>query len=172
MKWFAWILLTTLFVDPHWNADPSGAMISFSVKGPFGTVHGTFSGLKANIQFDEKGSGSISASVDASTVSTGIGMRNHDLRNEEGWFNTAKYPRISFQSGKITKTGGGYVAEGSLTMKGVTRPLAIPFTFTRTGHSGVFKGHFVLKREEFNLGKPGGSVGSEVTVELEVPVNQ
>lgn len=157
-----------------WKVDPAQAKVQFSVDGPFGTVHGNFTGLKATIKFNVKdpAAGSISASVDASTVSTGIGLRNRDLRKKEVWFNTDKYPTISFQSKKIEKADNGYVAVGDLTLKGTTKPIRIPFTFSSDGKSGVFKSHFVLKREDYNLGKPGGSVGEEVTVDLEVPVTQ
>jgi polyisoprenoid-binding protein YceI len=158
----------------NWKPDASKAKVAFSVKGPLGTVHGEFTGLKATIQFDVKnpGAGSISASIDANTVTTGIGMRNHHLKSEEQFLNTDKYPEISFHSKKIEKTGSGYTASGDLTIKGVSKPVQIPFTFTPDGNSGVFKGQFVIKREEFNIGKPGGSTGDDVTISLEVPVSQ
>jgi polyisoprenoid-binding protein YceI len=154
--------------------DTANAKVSFGIKGPFGTVHGDFTGLKATIDFDEKspGSGSIAASIDPKMVSTGIGLRNRHLRNEEQFFNTDKYPEISFRSKKIEKTGDGYKAAGELTMKGVTKPVEIPFTFTPTEGGGLFKGHFTIKRLDFNLGKPGGSIGEDVTIDLEVPVKK
>src|ERR1700759_4753049 len=94
----------------NWNADASKAKVAFSIKGPLGTVHGDFTGLKATIQFDVRKpeAGSISASIDAKSVSTGIGLRNHHLRNEEQYLNTDKYPTISFRSKKIEKTGSSY----------------------------------------------------------------
>jgi polyisoprenoid-binding protein YceI len=157
-----------------WNADASKAKVTFSIKGSMGTVHGDFTGLKTTIQFDAKnpGAGSISATIEAKTVSTGIGLRNHHLRSEEQFLNTDKYPTISFRSKKIEKTGGGYTASGELTLKGVTKPVQLPFTFTPNGNSGAFKGQFIIKREDFNIGKPGGSIGDEITISLEVPVSQ
>ncbi|HEV9038125.1 MAG TPA: YceI family protein [Puia sp.] len=171
------ILLTGLvlvgFVET-WKADPSKAKVQFSVHGPFGTVHGSFTGLKASIQFDEQhpGSGSISATIDPNTVSTGIGMRNHDLKHEEKWLNTAKYPTISFRSTHIERTSKGFEAAGDLTLKGVTKPVRIPFTFSPSGNSGLFKGEFVIHREDFGVGGKGGSVGNDITISLEVPVTK
>ena len=157
-----------------WNADAAKAKVEFSVKGPFGTVHGNFTGLKASIQFDEKNpaAGSISASIDAATVSSGSGLRNHHLKNEEQWLNTDKYPTISFRSKKIEKSANGYTALGDLTLKGTTKPVQLPFTFTPTGNSGVFKGPFTIKREDYTIGKQGGSVGDDITISLEIPVNR
>ncbi len=113
------LLITVLAFATTWNADVEKAKVTFSVKGPFGTVHGSFTGMKATIKFDEKdlSGSSFSASMDAKTVSTGIGLRNSDLRNEEIWLNTDKFPLISYKSNKIEKTGNGFKAIGELTLK-------------------------------------------------------
>jgi polyisoprenoid-binding protein YceI len=173
IAWFSGALLTCVMAG-NWIADAPNAKIRFDIKGIFGTVHGSFSGLKSNINFYENNiaGSSISASVDAKTVSTGIGLRNHHLREEEQWFNTTKYPEISFRSTKIHKSASGFTAEGELTIKDVTRPVSIPFTFDPDGNAGVFKGNFTLKRLDYHLGTPGGSVGEDVNVELEVPVKK
>jgi polyisoprenoid-binding protein YceI len=57
-------------------------------------------------------------------------------------------------------------------MKGVTRPVHIPFTFSPSGNRGVFKGEFLINREDFGIGNKGGSVGDNVTISLEVPVTK
>ena len=175
--WIAMLPLAfaaTVFIS-NWKADAAKAKVGFSVKGPFGTVHGNFTGLKCTIQFDEKdvAGSSITASIDPKTVSTGVGLRNHHLREEEQYLNTDKYPEISFHSKKIVKTAGGFNADGELTLKGVTKPVQIPFTFSPSGgDAGVFKGSFNIKREDYNIGKPGGSVGDDITISLEVPVSK
>ena len=167
-------LVAGLAFATSWNVDSANAKVTFKIKGIFGTVNGSFTGLKATIKFDEgdlPGS-SVQASIDPATVSTGSGLRDRHLKSEEEWFNPAKYPTISFKSQKIEKDANGYKAIGDLTMKGVTKPTEIPFTFTPSGGTGVFKGQFTIKREDFNLGKPGGSVGDVATINLEVPVKK
>jgi len=157
----------------RWNADAANAQINFVVGGPFGKVHGKLGGLKSAIQFDENNltASSFSASVDPKSINTGIGLRNHDLQKEK-FFDSDKYPIISFHSEKIQKTGTAYNAIGSLTIKGVTRPVQIPFTFTEKGNSGLFKGSFTIHREDFGVGNKGGSVGNDVDINLEVPVSK
>jgi polyisoprenoid-binding protein YceI len=168
------IVPLVLFFTSKWKPDTNKAQVNFSVKGPFGTVHGKFTGLKADIKFssDDLNSSAVSASIEAKTVSTGIGLRNRDLRKKEEWLDTDKYPLISFKSDKIEKKGSSYIATGDLTLKGKTKQTAIPFTFSGKGNNGVFKGKFVIKREDFNVGKEGGSVGNEVTIELNIPVKK
>jgi polyisoprenoid-binding protein YceI len=158
----------------NWKADTAKAKINFSVKGPFGTVHGSFSGLKAVIKFDEKdlAGSSVTASIQSKTVSTGIKLRNRDLTRKEIWFNSEKYPTISFHSKKIEKTATGFTALGNLTIKATTKEIKIPFTFTGKGNTGVFKGQFHINREDFKVGNNGGSVGDDVTLTLEIPVKK
>jgi polyisoprenoid-binding protein YceI len=174
---FKQILATTALImilpaAGNWKADTANAKVNFTVDGPFGTVHGSFKGLEASINFNEKNlsGSSITASIDAKTVSTGVSLRNSDLRNKEIWLNTDKFPRISFKSNKIEKTTNGFMASGDLTIKGTTKPVNIPFTFTNKQSSGIFAGQFKIKREDYNIGKPGGSVGSVITIILTVPV--
>ncbi|HMC86220.1 MAG TPA: YceI family protein [Chitinophagaceae bacterium] len=156
----------------NWKADTANAKVNFSLHGPFGTVHGSFTGLEVTIKFNEKSlsGSSITASIDAKTVSTGVSLRNSDLRNKEEWLNTDKYPRITFKSKKIEKTDKGFKASGEMTIKAVTKPVEIPFTFTSKDATGIFKGQFAIKREDYNVGKSGGSVGSLITIILIVPV--
>ncbi len=158
-------------IAKKWNAKASAAQIKFSVKGPFGTVHGNLNGLRSTIVFekDNLAASSFSARVDSKSISTGIKSRNSDLQKEK-YLDSDKYPSISFQSDKIQKSGTGYKAIGDLTIKGVTKSIEIPFTFSEKGNDGVFKGSFTLQRQDYGVGKSGGSIGSTVTVDLEVPV--
>jgi polyisoprenoid-binding protein YceI len=171
---FRSILFAGTFFTGNWTVDASAAKVSFAIKGPFGTVRGDFTGLKATIQFNEQdlAGSSITASIDPATVSTGIGLRNRHLRNEEQYLNTSKYPAISFRSKKIERTGPGFTAEGELTLKGVTKPVEIAFTFNATGDAGLFRGEFTIKRADYNIGKAGGSIGETITLTLEVPVKK
>ncbi|HXB45367.1 MAG TPA: YceI family protein [Puia sp.] len=158
----------------NWEAETLKAKIKFDIGGPFGTVHGSFSGLKTTIVFNENdlAGSSILASIQAATIGTGIGLRNRDLRDKEEWLNSKKYPMISFHSVKIEKTGTGYKAIGNLMMKNTTKAVEIPFTFNANGNSGLFKGRFDIKRSDFNVGKEGGSVAAIMTITLEVPVKK
>ena len=169
---FAFVLANFGLAE-NWKVKSAEAKVTFSVKGPFGTVNGSFAGLKANIEFDAKHpeNGSLSASVDVKTINTGIGLRNSDLKKEK-YFNAEKYPLISFKSKSIEKTEKGFKAEGTLTLKDVSKPVSIPFTFIGNGNDGVFKGDFDINREDYNVGSKGGSIGNKVSIHLEVPASK
>ena len=156
-----------------WNVDAAAAQIKFKVKGPFGTVDGSLGGLKSTIYFDKDNlaSSSIRASTEAKSISTGIKLRNNDLQKEK-YFNSDKYPLLSFQSDKIQKSGTGYKAIGDLTIKGVTKKVEIPFSFSEKGNTGVFKGSFSIQRQDYGIGTQGGFIGNMVSIDLEVPVTK
>jgi polyisoprenoid-binding protein YceI len=153
-----------------WKADVSAASVKFTTSAPFGKVTGSLTGLQIYLSFDESnpGSGSISASVDPKTVDTGISLRNTHLREKEEFFNTSKYPLIAFKSLVIKKGASGYVADGNLTIKAVTRYISIPFTCTKTDKKAVFKGQFTIDANDYNVGKGA----RPVTVYFEIPASQ
>jgi len=170
---FAGVMLvaTTTFSQSAWKADTSKATIKFITSGPFGEVDGSLASLKTTITFDPNSpeTGSITATLNPATVETGISLRNTHLREKEEYFNTAKYPLISFISTQIKKgASGGYIASGDMMIKGVTKQIDIPFTFDKTATGGTFKGSFVMDAFDYQV----GTSGKKVTVNIEVPVTQ
>ena len=157
-----------------WVADTQKAKVQFIAKGPFGKVNGHFSGFKSEIIFDENNlsSSSIRASVDVKTIETGIGLRNKDLSEKEEWFDAPKFPEITIRSEKIEKLSSGYKLTGTITMKGVTKPVLIAFSFTKTATGGDFTGQFTINRADFGVGKSGGMVANDVSIELDIPVTK
>lgn len=139
----------------------------YEVKFSGGKIHGEFKGLKASIQFDKANpeNSKISASIDPSTIATGFFLKNMHVRDA---LDADKYPTISFSSTKVSKSGNEYEARGDLSMKGVTRPVTIHFTFDDKGNEGVFKGTFKLTPKTFNITHKG--TPDELTISLTVPV--
>ena len=175
------LLLIPLFIvlsgspfTGNWNADTANAKITFTINGPFGIVDGSFTGLKSTFQFDANDlDGSyIKATIDPASISTGDWLRNYHLRSEDQFLNTSKYPLLGFTSTKIEKTPTGFKATGNLSLKGITKVIEIPFTFSFSGNNGFFKGQFAIQRMDYNIGTKGGSVGNTITIRIEVPVTK
>ena len=123
-------------------------------------VRGTFENFTASILYDESdmSNTSITLSIDAETIDTQQDWRDRDLRSER-FFDTEAFPTIFFQSERTTQDGDGFVAHGKLTMKGVTREIAVPFErmLKRTvddawGNVRIgFKGALTLDRNDYNI---------------------
>lgn len=151
------------------------AITNWKVKEPYevkfsgGKIHGEFKGLKANIQFDKARpeASRISASIDANTVATGFFLKNSHAKDA---LDAEKYPVISFHSTTVSKNASGYKAAGNLTLKGVTRPVTIYFTFEDRGQSGIFRGSFKFAPKSFGITHDG--TPDELTILLTVPVTQ
>ena len=158
----------------NWIVDSKKAQVEFIVNGPFGEVNGHFSGLRSTINFDENNlsASTILASVDVMTIETGNRLRNEHLREKAEWFNAAKYEQITIKSRQIRKTGEGYQLTADLTIKGITKSVDIPFSFTLKDNSGEFKSQFKINREDFGVGNSGGGVGNVVTIRLDIPVSR
>ena len=70
-----------------------------------------------------KGTGSVSLTVKADTLDTGIPARNGHLQGEP-WLDTAKFPEIRFQSTSVKHLkGDAYEITGDFSMRGVTKPV-------------------------------------------------
>ena len=72
--------------------------------------------------------GSVDVTIDATSVNTGYALFNQHIQAED-YFDTAKFPTITFKSTKVKFEGGKPVAvDGNLTIKGVTRPVTLTVT--------------------------------------------
>jgi len=152
----------------QWQVRPDAYVIKFDTRGASGTIKG----LKGSVAFDQHNlpASAFAVSVDVHTLDTGNSLKNRHAK-ADSFFDVAHYPRIQFTSSKVEKTAAGFTSTGQLTIKDVSRPVVIPFTFEPgAGETGTFKGHFSINREDFNLHKWG--VGEIVELEVVVPVKK
>lgn len=145
-----------------------GYSVKFTSKDP----SGVFTSMKGNIAFDPNNlsASNFDVTIDVNSINMGNGMKNSKAKGEE-WFNAAKYPVIKFTSGKISKTAAGYEAVGTLDMKGVQKPLTIPFTFSKN----TFTGSFDVNRLDYGVGTDKGMsahASSVLKIDVSVPVTQ
>jgi polyisoprenoid-binding protein YceI len=149
----------------NWKVKSGEASVKFSG----GKISGAFEGLKADINFDKAHpeQSKISATIEVENIATGFFLKNSHAKDALG---AEKYPTIRFVSSSVKKGGSGYEAEGSLTMKGVTKPVTIHFTFDDKGSEGVFKGNFKVIPKEYGIDRSG--TPDQVNIELVVPVSK
>jgi polyisoprenoid-binding protein YceI len=119
--------------------------------------------------------GSVDVTIDAKSVDTGYPLFNGHIQAED-FFNTEKFPTITFKSNKFAFDGDKLVSvEGDLTIKGITKPVTLTVTsFMCMPHPMAKKdacganATTVVKRSDFNMAKYTPYVGDEVT--LTIPV--
>lgn len=119
--------------------------------------------------------GAVDVVIDAKSVSTGSAAFNEHIQGED-FLDTAKYPTATFKSTKVVFDGDKPASiEGSLTLKGVTRPVTLTVTsFQAMPHPMLKKdalganAYTVVKRSEFNAGKYAPYVGDEVRIDIAI----
>ncbi|MDP1733562.1 MAG: YceI family protein [Sulfuritalea sp.] len=119
--------------------------------------------------------GSVDVTIDATSVNTGYALFNGHIQGAD-YFDTAKYPAITFKSTAVKFDGDKPVAvEGNLTIKGVTKPVTLTVTHFHSMPHPMLKKDAIganavtkVKRSEFNMGKNVPYVGDEVTLTIAV----
>jgi polyisoprenoid-binding protein YceI len=158
-------LLAFTLVMTNWKVKGDESVVKFTS----GKINGSFKGLKAEIVFDKEHpeQAKFSASIDAPSIATGFFLKNSHAKDALG---VDKYPTIKFVSTSVNKSGGAYLAKGNLTLKGITKPATIRFTFDGKGSQGVFKGNIKVIPKDFGIDRNG--TPPQVMVNLTVPVTK
>ncbi len=119
--------------------------------------------------------GTVDVSIDAKSVNTGYPLFNGHIQAED-FFDTAKYPNITFKSTKMNFDGDKLASvEGNLTIKGISKPvilvvtsmLCMPHPMLKKDACGA-NAVAVVKRSDFNMAKYVPYVSDEVV--LTIPV--
>ncbi len=116
------------FAADSYKVDPTHAWVTFKVNhAGWSFAHGLFKTVAGEITFDKAdvSKSSVSIEIDAASVSTNFEQRDLDLQSPD-FLNAAEFPKITFKSTKIEKTGDktGKVT-GDMTIAGVTKPVTL-----------------------------------------------
>ncbi len=152
---------------------PAQSHLGFVFKQMNVPVEGKFNRFAAQIDFNpaKPEAGHAAFTVDIASIDAGSAEANGEVVGKN-WFNAKAFPQAKFVSTGIKALGGNrYQVAGNLTIKGRSRPVAAPFTFTAQGAQGAFVGGFVLKRADFGLGEGEWADFSTVANEIQIKVH-
>jgi len=90
------------------------------------TLRGQFGRAQGTIVLDaDSRAGSIDFAIEASSVDTGWSVRDNFIRSEN-MFDAVRFPTVHFRSTQLTFDDTGLAgASGELTLRNVTRPVAV-----------------------------------------------
>ena len=122
---------------------------------------------------------SATATIDTTSVDTSNEHRDGDVAGEN-FLDTANHPTMTYHSTGIRQDGNDLMVDGELTIRGITRPVALtlevngfgpdPFGGTKAGFSATGE----INRTEYgitaNMAIPGGGVMVSEKVNLEFEV--
>ncbi len=154
---------------PLWQV--TGGALNFNVGINGERVSGTFKKWDADIRFDPEqlGQSSIRVITDLSSVESGDKDRDSMLAGTD-FFAISAHPRTAFTSTAITALGPNrYRAEGSLKMKGMSKPMRLDFSLIINDTKAIASGSGTLDRRSYTIGE-GQFVDTE-TISADVKVD-
>jgi polyisoprenoid-binding protein YceI len=171
------------YVAGTWAIDPVHSEVSFvarhmmvsKVRGRFDKFEGTFVTAENPLE------STVTASVDLTSINTGQEQRDAHIRSAD-FFEVETYPTMTFTTTAVKQAEEGFILEGDLTLKGVTKAVAFNLEISGFGpdaYGGTragFSATTVINRLDYGVsfngpipGVSGGVVVSEnITINLEI----
>ncbi|AKH43685.1 cytochrome b561/polyisoprenoid-binding protein YceI [Altererythrobacter atlanticus] len=152
---------------PKWSIRPGGRL-GFSVGNGGETISGSFSQWSGSIAFDPENPASADIRIEINLASASVGDATQDGMLQGGeYFATDNFATATFRATSARKTGGNnYTANGTLTLKGVSRPQVITFRLTGTAANRHVEGNASIARAPFDIGT--GSTGGDLDANVAV----
>jgi polyisoprenoid-binding protein YceI len=171
-----------------WVLDPHHTAVGFSAKHlGVATVRGRFTKVDGEIDLDDANDPTTARGtvvIDAASLDTGNPGRDQHLRGPD-FFDVERYPEIRFEITGITHAANDeYDVAGTLTIRGVTKPVALRYEHsgTATDPYGNFKVGGTLtgtiNRSDWGLswnvplGNGGLLVSDKIKLEIDGELNQ
>jgi polyisoprenoid-binding protein YceI len=157
-----------------WAVDQARSRLGFRATQEDAGFEGYFRTWSATISFDPKHLATSHVTVNVALASAFTGDKDRDAYlPTDVWFDVKRFPTATFTAAKFVDQGGGrYQAIGELSIKGVKRPVTLPFTLAITGDTAKMSGELAIDRTWFNVGsgkwKDPAEVGTKVTVVVTV----
>ena len=156
----------------NWIVVKADSHVQFTASQQGKSFTGEFENYDVLINFkaDAVEDASVTATIDVTSISTGDEERDSTLIGKE-WFNVKSLPKAVFQSDDFVKTGDNtYEARGTLSMKGKSQPLTLPFTLDITGARAEMEGKVTLDRTLWEVGTGNWSTDEWVSTNVVVDV--
>ena len=166
-----------------YTLDPAHTRIGFVARHAMVTkVRGSFNEFEGTAVLDgaDPANSRVQVTINAASIDTRNAQRDEHLRSND-FLAMQEYPQITFSSTGVRQVDDTtFEVTGDLTIKGVTKPITIPFTFEGAakdpfGHLRAgFEGSVTINRKDYGitwnaaLETGGVLVSDKVTLEFEV----
>ncbi len=129
-------------------------------------VTGRFADWTAAISFDPDATGTMGSVTTTIAISSLTLGSVTDQAMGSDFFDAGAHPTAEFMA-DITAVNATFIADGSLTIKGNTVPVSLPFTLEIIDNTAQMVGQLTLDRRDFNIGQ---SMGDETNLGFTVDV--
>jgi cytochrome b561/polyisoprenoid-binding protein YceI len=152
---------------PVWTIQPGGRL-GFSLTNGGDTIRGSFSDWSGAIRFDPGHPDSASISISVSLTSASVGDATMDsMLSGADFFSTAANATASWRATSVRRTGAGrYSADGTLSLRGVSRPVPLTFALSGEGLRRRVEGSGTIDRTTFGVGAGDSAANLSQSVSL------
>ncbi len=171
MKNILFCAISTIIIFSNFNAqeikiNTEKATVEFEFISE--QTSGTVSGLEAKIilNTEDLSKSLIEGSVDVSTLTTLNDRRDQHLQKSD-MFDAKKYPKMTFKSNSFIKTENGYIAKGTITIKGKEKETDFIFTSQKKNIIGTM----TVYTNDFNVFPKAKRASSKVDIKITLPIN-
>ena len=163
-----------------WFVDPAHSEVQFKVKHlMITTVTGYFRKFDLVVDTEDNDftkATSILFTADIDSIDTNNAQRDTHLRSND-FFAADKYKQLRFEGKHYAKQGDGYILDGYLTIRNITRPVSLqvefggivvdPYGQTKAGFTIEGK----IKRKDFDLTWDAVTEAGQVVVSNEIKMH-
>ncbi len=131
-----------------------GSVLAFAGTYEGEAFTGRFPGFVTRFSFDpaQLANARLDVTIPLATASTGNSDYDGEMRGGS-FFNAAKFPQARYTATSFRALGGNnFVADGTLNLRGVSKPVALTFTWT-PGAQPVLSGKASVNRLDFGVGQ-------------------
>ncbi len=148
----------------------AGSTLVFATKYDGEVFTGTLPGFSTRLSFDPEdlSSAKLDVTIPLTGANTGNDDRDTTLRGAD-FFNVARFAQARYSATTFRSLGGDqYAADGTLELRGVSKPVTLTFTWT-PGAAPVLAGKATVMRLDFGVG--GGDWSDTGTIPNAVAVS-
>ena len=147
-----------------------GSTLVFASNYQGETFTGKFGGFATTLSFDPANLAASKLDVAIQLAGTQTGNKDRDdTLVSADFFNVGKFAQARYTATKFRALGGNqYAADGTLTLRGASKPVTLTFTWT-PGAQPVLTGKATVKRLDFGVG--GGDWADTSTIPNEVAIS-
>jgi polyisoprenoid-binding protein YceI len=154
---------------PFTQADSKLSWVGQKVTGRHEGGFGIFGGIIELVSGDATQS-RVRAEIDMTSLTSSPEKLVAHLKGAD-FFAVEAFPRATFMSTAIAKSGAAYSVTGNLTLHGVTRSITFPATIAVSDAEVTVNAEFAINRKEFGVvypGKPDDLIADDVVLKLEL----
>jgi len=136
-----------------WSADPAASKLEFVGEYMEEDFRGGFERFVPQIRFDPQdlASARFEVAIELASARTGDEEWDEYLVGED-FFAAEQNPQAQFVAERFEATADGFVAHGTLKLRGVEQPVDLSFRFVVEGDEATLEGESQLDRIAFGVG--------------------